>query len=60
MAVCDRKYAPRSTESAKRLSELEAYVIYLEERLEFYASKNDKKIRDLEAEVAELKKQTKT
>jgi uncharacterized protein YceH (UPF0502 family) len=60
MAVCDRKYAPRSSDPTRRLAELEAYVIYLEERLEFYASKNDKKIRDLESEVAELKKQIKT
>lgn len=54
MALFDRKYAP-----CGKIAELEAYIVYLQERLDFYASKNDKKIRDLEAEVAELKKQIK-
>ena len=54
MALFDKKYAPRG-----KIAELEAYVVYLKEKLDFYASKNDKKIRELESEVAELKKQIK-
>jgi hypothetical protein len=54
MAIFDKKYFPSG-----KIAELEAYIVYLQERLDFYASKNDKKVRELEAEVAELKKQIK-
>ena len=60
MAVCDKKYtAGGSKEPLSRIAALEAPIIYLQERLEFYASNNDKTIRELKQEAEALKKQIK-
>lgn len=60
MAVCDKRYSVvRSSDPAKRLAALEAHVIYLQERLEFYADNNNKIIRELKQENEALKKQIK-
>lgn len=60
MAVCDKKYtAGGSKEPLSRIAALEAHIIYLQERLEFYASNNDKTIRELKQEAEALKKQIK-
>jgi hypothetical protein len=60
MAVCDKKYtAGGSKEPLSRIAALEAHVIYLQERLEFYAGNNDKAIRELKKENEALKEKIK-
>jgi hypothetical protein len=58
MAICDKKLTTGSSKDmARRVAALEAHIIYLQERLEFYASNNDKTIRELRQDTEALKKQ---
>lgn len=57
MAIFDKRYsAVRTPDMAKRFAALESHVIYLQERVEFYATNNDKTIRDLKAKNDVLEK----
>lgn len=52
MAVCDRTYVARG-----KPSDIEAYVIYLQQRLEYYAEQNEREKRELKAQCAALQKE---
>ena len=56
MAILPKKFSPSRGETRERVSALEAYIKYLEEQLELYASNTNKKINELTKRIEEVKK----
>lgn len=56
MAILPKKFSASRGETRERVSALEAYIKYLEEQLEHYASNNNKKIEELLKQIEEGKK----
>lgn len=50
MAVIPNKFKPARGDLAERVKALEEHVVYLEERLEYFASMTNKKIEETKDE----------
>ena len=56
MAIIPKKFSPSRKDTKEKVAALEAYIRYLEEQLELYASNTNKKIEELSKQIEEVKR----